>query len=123
MARLRAARAFAVLVGAGLTLSACGTGAAVSHARAACVKVDAALALYAKSQRPGITVDAKNALAARAMSTLLAATPEAAAATSADGSWNPLMTTIGEAQRVPISDLVASLTRLCAVANSSQPYL
>ena len=87
------------------------------------MKVDAALVLYAKSERPGISTATQNALAARAMATLLAATPEAAAATSADGSWNPLMTTIGEAQRVPIRDLVASLTRLCQVANSSQPYL
>ena len=123
MARLRAGRALAALAGAGLALSACGTGAAVSHARAACVKVDAALVLYAKSERPGLSATARNSLAARAMATLLAATPEAAAATSADGSWNPLMTTIGEAQRVPIGDLVPALTRLCAVANSSQPYL
>ena len=95
----------------------------MAHARAACVKVDAALALYARSERPGIDAATKNSLAARAMASLLAATPEAAAATSADGSWNPLMTTIGEAQRVPISNLVPALTRLCAVANSSQPYL
>jgi hypothetical protein len=87
------------------------------------VRVDAALGFYATSETPGLSTATKNALAARAMSTLLAATPEAAAATSADGSWNPLMTTIGEAERVPIGDLVASLTRLCAVANSSQPYL
>ncbi|MHB8827042.1 MAG: hypothetical protein ACYC5Z_05190 [Acidimicrobiales bacterium] len=87
------------------------------------MKVDAALVLFAKSERPGVSDASRNALAARAMATLLAATPEAAAATSADGSWNPLMTTIGEAQRVPIRDLVPSLTRLCAVANSAQPYL
>ena len=123
MARLRAGRALAALAGAGLALSACGTGGAVAHARSACVKVDAALALYAQSETPGLAGASAKALSARAMSTLLAATPDAAAATSADGSWNPLMTTIGEAQRVPIGDLVASLTRLCTVANSSQPYL
>ena len=123
MARLRVGRALAALAVAGLALSACGTGAAVTHARAACVKVDAALALYASSERPGLAPPVKDALAARAMATLLAATPDAAAATSADGSWNPLMTTIGEAQRVPIGNLVPALTRLCAVANSSQPYL
>ena len=37
------------------------------------------------------------------MSELLKATPSAAAATSADGSWNPLMTTINEAERVPMN--------------------
>ena len=57
------------------------------------------------------------------MSALLKATPAAAAATSIDGSWNPLMTTINEAERVPLQDLVASLTRLCQVADSSTPYL
>jgi len=57
------------------------------------------------------------------MSTLLRATPAAAAATSLDGSWNPLMTTINEAERVPLKNLIPSLTRLCQVANSSTPYL
>ncbi|NNN01695.1 MAG: hypothetical protein HKL86_07695 [Acidimicrobiaceae bacterium] len=57
------------------------------------------------------------------MSELLKATPAAAAATSADGSWNPLMTTINEAERVPLAQLVPALTRLCQVANSSTPYL
>ena len=47
----------------------------------------------------------------------------AAAATSLDGSWNPLMTTINEAERVPIIHLEKSLTRLCKVADSSTPYL
>lgn len=123
MARLRAGRFLAVLAIAGVTLSSCGTGAAVSDARRACVKVDAALTLYAKSQQASLSASARSDLAAHAMATLLAATPAAAAATSADGSWNPLMTTIGEAQRVPLANLVPALTRLCAIANSSQPYL
>jgi hypothetical protein len=33
------------------------------------------------------------------------------------------MTTISEAERVPMTHLVASLTRLCKVADSSTPYL
>jgi hypothetical protein len=57
------------------------------------------------------------------MSDLLKATPSAAAATSIDGSWNALMTTINEAERVPLNNLVPSLTRLCKVADSSTPYL
>ena len=57
------------------------------------------------------------------MSELLKATPAAAAATSADGSWNALMTTINEAERVPLAQLVPALTRLCQVANSATPYL
>jgi len=57
------------------------------------------------------------------MSELLKATPSAAAATSIDGSWNALMTTINEAERVPLNNLVPSLTRLCRVADSATPYL
>jgi len=57
------------------------------------------------------------------MSELLKGSSSAAAATSSDGSWNPLMTTIGEAERVPLHDLVPALARLCKVADSSTPYL
>ena len=123
MARLKAGRLLSALALAGVTLSGCGTGGALHQARAACVKVEKALSLYAMSQRASLTPPQRAALQARAMATLLAATPEAAAATSADGSWNPLMTTIGEAQRVPLGNLVPALTRLCAIADSSQPYL
>ena len=57
------------------------------------------------------------------MSELIRATQSAADATSIDGSWNALMTTINEAERVPLTNLIPSLTRLCRVANSSTPYL
>ena len=57
------------------------------------------------------------------MGELLKGSSAAAAATSADGSWNALQTTIQESERVPLSDLVPALTRLCRVANSSSPYL
>jgi hypothetical protein len=57
------------------------------------------------------------------MAELLKGSSSAAAATSSDGSWNPLMTTISEAERVPLQDLVPALTRMCKVANSTTPYL
>jgi hypothetical protein len=57
------------------------------------------------------------------MGELLKGSSAAAAATAADGSWNALQTTIQESERVPLSDLVPALTRLCQVANSSSPYL
>lgn len=57
------------------------------------------------------------------MSELLKGTQAAAEATSMDGSWNPLQTTINESERVPLTDLVPALTRLCKVANSQSPYL
>ena len=124
MARL--ARRFALLVAvvvASVTLSACGAGGAVADARASCRYVTHALALERRSHQPGLSPSEKAVLAANAMSELLKATPKASEATSIDGSWNPLMTTINEAERVPLANLVASLTRLCKVANSSTPYL
>lgn len=123
MARLRLIGVASALLAAGVTLSACGTGAAVADARTSCTFVTKALALQARSERPGLSAAEVSSLQAAAMSELLKGSSAAAAATSSDGSWNPLMTTIGEAERVPLSDLVASLTRLCQVANSSSPYL
>ena len=124
MARL--ARPFGVLATltvAGALLSACGSGGAVADARRSCVEVKAALVVHERSVQPGLSAGQVSTLNAKAVSDLLKATPAAAAATSMDGSWNPLMTTINEAERVPLSDLVASLTRLCRVADSSTPYL
>ncbi len=124
MARL--ARSFGVLATltvAGALLSACGSSGAVTDARRSCVDVKAALLLYQRSVQPGLSAGQTNILNARAESELLKAMPAAAAATSIDGSWNPLMTTINEAERVPLANLVASLTRLCRVADSSTPYL
>ncbi len=111
------------LVVASVALSSCGTGGAVTDARSSCVNVKRALALQAQSETPGLSSATRNSLQGRAMSDLLKATPSAAAATSIDGSWNALMTTINEAERVPLNNLVPSLTRLCKVADSSTPYL
>ncbi|HEV3267148.1 MAG TPA: hypothetical protein VGZ68_01960 [Acidimicrobiales bacterium] len=106
-----------------MVLASCGAGGAVADARHSCVDVKLALALQLESEQPGLSARQQNALQAKALSRLLKATPSAAAATSADGTWNPLMTTINEAERVPLVDLVASLTRLCKVADSKSPYL
>lgn len=124
MARLapKAALTFAVII-SGLVLASCGTGGAVTDARQACGYVEHALRVQQQSETPGLSNGRRLALENRAIAVLVEATPYAARATSIDGSWNPLMTTIGEAQRVPISDLAASLSRLCKVANSSSPYL
>lgn len=124
MARLT--RGLGVLVSllvASAALSSCGTGAAVADARLSCRSVHLALHLQARSQAPGLSAARRRALRSDAMSALLKATPPAAAATSLDGSWNPLMTTINEAERVPLENLVPSLTRLCKVADSTTPYL
>jgi len=113
----------AALTLSSVSLASCGTGSAIADARHSCVDVKLALAIERQSQQPGLSASRRNTLQDNALSELLRATPSAAAATSIDGSWNPLMTTINEAERVPIANLVASLTRLCKVADSSTPYL
>lgn len=79
--------------------------------------------LEVRSNEPGLSASRRAALEDRALATLLKGTPGAARATSQDGSWNPLMTTINEAERVPLVDLVPTLRRMCRVADSSTPYL
>jgi len=93
----------------------------VSEARKACGFVGEALKISKQAQ--AATGAEQTRLANNAMATLIRATPFAARATSADGQWNALQTTIGEAQRVPITDLAPSLRRICQVANSASPYL
>jgi hypothetical protein len=111
------------LVLASVVLSSCGSNGAVADARASCVLVKRALAIQASSEAPNLSAGRRAALKGQAMSELLKATPKAADATSLDGGWNPLMTTINESERVPLQDLVPSLTRLCKVADSSTPDL
>ena len=124
MARLvRVVRPLAALVLASVALSACGTSGAVTDARASCVFVKRAIELQTQSEAINLTAAQRATLQGRAMSALLKATPAAADATSLDGSWNALMTTINESERVPLKNLVPSLTRLCKVADSSSPYL
>jgi hypothetical protein len=114
---------FAALVLASVVLSSCGTSGAVTDARASCVLVKRAITLQTQSEAPSLSSAQRARLEGRAMSELLKATPAAANATSLDGSWNALMTTINESERVPLKNLVPSLTRLCKVADSSSPYL
>jgi predicted small secreted protein len=124
VARLvRLAGVLAILTISSALLASCGTGGATSDVRHSCVYVKRALAIESQSEQPGLSSSRRHELESNALSELLKATPSAAAATSIDGSWNPLMTTINEAERVPIPDLEASLTRLCRVADSQTPYL
>ena len=114
---------FSALVLSSVVLSSCGTNGAVADARASCVLVKRAVALQSQSEVPTLTPTQRNSLEGQAMSELLKATPKAADATSIDGSWNAWMTTINESERVPLKNLVPSLTRLCKVADSTTPYL
>jgi len=124
VARLtRAVAVAAPLLVASLALSSCGTGTAVADARTSCVFVHKALVLQTRSEATGVSSAEQARLQANALSELLKGTQAAADATSADGSWNPLETTINEAERVPLANLVPALQRLCRVANSTSPYL
>lgn len=124
MARLvRPLGVLATLTLASVLFASCGSGSAIADVRHSCVDVKLALALQLRSEQPGLSAAQRNKLQAKALSRLLKATPAAAAATSQDGTWNPLMTTINEAERVPMAHLVPSLTRLCKVADSKTPYL
>ena len=108
----------AVAVGA----SACGSGAATAQARTACVRVNESLRLFHESEKSS-TPQETQALVNEAQGKLLSALAPAAQATSADGSFNSLMTTIQEADRVPEKYLVQSLERQCQVIFSNEPYL
>ena len=124
MARVvRVLGSLTAIVLASVALSSCGTNGAVADARASCVLVKRAIALQTQSEAPHLSATQRASIEGRAMSELLKATPRAADATSIDGSWNALMTTINESERVPLKNLVPSLTRLCKVADSSTPYL
>lgn len=104
-------------------LASCGSNGAITDVRLSCVDVHLALSLQHDSEEPGLSAAQRSGLQSKALARLLKATPAAAAATSIDGTWNPLMTTINEAERVPLSQLVPSLTRLCRIADSRTPYL
>jgi hypothetical protein len=111
----------ATLFLAGTLLAGCGTSAGVAEARHACSYVAQALKLEQRAK--SLSGSAQAQMQSDAMATLIRGNSYAARATSADGQWNALQTTIGEAQRVPISDLAPSLRRICQVANSASPYL
>ncbi|MEI8051900.1 MAG: hypothetical protein WCI12_10760 [Actinomycetes bacterium] len=119
--RVQVASAAGALV-AGIALSACGNGAAISQAKIACDRIDHSIRdLQRATAKEGTPEGA--ILKAKAQSELLSALAPAAAATSADGSFNALMTTISEAGRVPEALLVDALAAQCKVVKSNTPYL
>ena len=105
-----------------VVLSACGDQSALALARQACQRVHSSIVSYeagihAKS-RPAMIRDLR-----KANDDLQAAEPLAAAATSSDGQWNALMTTLNEIGQVDEGHLISALRAQCAVANSGQPEL
>jgi hypothetical protein len=105
-----------------VALSSCSTSAASSNAHTACRHIDLSLSTYKAASAPGVTATEEATLNAKAQAELLAALPYAASATSDDGSYNALMTTIQEADRVPEGLLVDSLSRQCQQILSKASY-
>lgn len=100
----------------GLLLGGCGNSAALGLARQACGHVTRSVDLYTRSLRE--PPSSARADQANAESQLRAALPQAAIAAAQEPQWQALMTTIGEASRVPEADLVQALTDQCQVADS-----
>jgi hypothetical protein len=126
MARLTRVRRSTLLVIVALalvltTVSACSNGSGLSLAREACGKVHQSIKDYDAAEHTSGLARAHDLKDATIE--LTAAEPLAAAATSADGQWNALMTTLNEVGQVDEGHLVSALRAQCAVANSSNPEL
>ena len=118
----RGAVALGSIVILGVVLSACSDQSGLGLARQACGKVDSSIASYEagiRAKNPATTTRDLR----KANEDLQAAEPLAAAATSADGQWNALMTTLNEIGQVDEGHLITALCAQCAVANSNQPEL
>jgi hypothetical protein len=109
----------AALVGTALGLSACGGQGGQALAQQACVHVRRSVADYVLSTRSGTAPAAVAQLQDKADQELRAALPLAAAANSADGSWNSLMTVISEGATIDEGHLLPSLRAQCVVADTN----
>jgi len=99
-------------------LGGCGHSGGQGLAQQACVHVQRSLHDYTLSARPGTSTATVTLLRTEADRELRDALPLAAAANSADGSWNSLMTTISESATVDEGHLAPALKAQCAVANT-----
>jgi hypothetical protein len=104
-----------------VSLAACGGGAGggLSLARQACAHVERSITDYEAASRTGVPTATATSLLNQADRELRDALPLAAAATSDDGSWNSLMTTISEGAVVDEGHLVPALRATCASADAN----
>ena len=114
---LRRSLGLASVFAAGLTLSACGTNA---HAVAACKQVKVAIAAYEAAMASTGAVQTSGVT--HAQSLLKRAMGDAGAATSEDGTFNALQTTISESSRVGMGNVVPSLRAQCSQVLDPHPY-
>jgi hypothetical protein len=105
--------------GAALGVSACSSQGGQDLAQQACVHVKLSVADYQRAVSPSTSPTMAARLQKEADQELRDALPLAAAANSADGSWNSLMTTISEGANVDEGHLVPALRAQCVVANAN----
>ncbi|HXW34649.1 MAG TPA: hypothetical protein VEJ87_08715, partial [Acidimicrobiales bacterium] len=96
---LRALVVLTAITVSGLGVSACSTQSGTALAREACAKVHLAIAAYEASKNAPTPAIKSRDLQTSTID-LTKAEPLAAAATSADGQWNALMTTLNEVGQV-----------------------
>jgi hypothetical protein len=109
----------AIATGLLVLLSGCGQQSGQALAQQACTHVHRSVQDYVRSTRAGTAPATVVQLQTEAAQELRAALPLAAAANSADGSWNSLMTTISEGATVDESHLVPALDAQCVVADAN----
>jgi len=101
-----------LIVVSGFILSGCGR-AGLGEARQACGFVQEGITLFHKSQDSGTSAVDTDHLLRQARSSFIHGEAHAARATSADGRWNALMTTLQLSRHAPVSTVVPTLTRQC----------
>jgi hypothetical protein len=105
-----------------ILIAACSQQSGLALARQACDRVRASIISYDKAFR-ATSQSARTLDLRKANEKLQAAEPLAAAATSNDGQWNALMTTLNEMGQVDEGHLITALRAQCAAAESNQPEL
>ena len=100
-----------VLVSA-LTLAGCGRDG-LGEARQACGFAQKGIALIHTSQEPGTTPAEADRLLRQARSAFLRGVGHAARATSANGRWNALQTTLQLSRHGSVTNVVPTLTQQC----------
>jgi hypothetical protein len=99
-------------------LSACSGQDGQALAQQACVHVHRSVQDYLRANQAGTPSTIVAQLRREADQQLRIALPIAAAANSADGSWNSLMTTISEGATVDEGHLIPSLKAQCLTADT-----
>ncbi len=109
--------AAALVVGIGISLSACGNSG-TDLAQQACTHINRSITFLKQSEGHTDPQEAAK-LKLEAYNQLRDALPITAEAAYDDGQWQALMTTVSESNRVPESMLVSALRQQCAAADTT----